>query len=60
MKKYLSTVVALFVAIAPASFAQPRGNAPAAGDKPAESADNTPVLSVKSGLYGVSQNDKDW
>ena len=62
MKKYLSTVVALFVAIAPASFAQPRGNAPgpAAGDKPAESADNTPVLTVKSGLYGVSQNDKDW
>ena len=61
MKKYLSTVVALFVAIAPASFAQPRGNAgPAAGEKPAESAEKTPELTVKPGLFGVSQNEKDW
>ncbi len=58
MRQFLIPVVALMMAAAPAAFAQ-RGNAKTDAEKPAAE-EKTPALSVTSGLYGVSQNEKDW
>lgn len=58
MKHFLIPVVALMLAAMPAAYGQ-RSNAKPEAEKPAE-AEKTPELTVTSGLFGVSQNEKDW
>ncbi|MBQ8021460.1 MAG: zinc-dependent metalloprotease [Bacteroidales bacterium] len=60
MKKSVIALVALMMAAGPVAFAQ-RAGAPAKPDPDkTEEKDAAPALTVKPGLFGVSQHEKDW
>ena len=63
MKKMILAAVALFVAIAPASFAQrpaPRGDKKPDTEKKEEAEKPAPELKVTAGMVGIAQHEKDW
>ena len=60
MKKAVIAFVALMMAAGPVAFAQ-RSGAPAKPDPDkTEEKEAAPALTVKPGLFGVSQHEKDW
>lgn len=60
MKKAVIAFVALMMAAGPVAFAQ-RAGAPAKPDPDkTEEKEAAPALTVKPGLFGVSQHEKDW
>ena len=60
MKKAVIAFVALIMAAGPVAFAQ-RSGAPAKPDPDkTEEKEAAPALTVKPGLFGVSQHEKDW
>ncbi len=60
MKKAVIALVALMMAAGPVAFAQ-RSGAPAKPDPDkTEEKEAAPALTVKPGLFGVSQHEKDW
>ena len=60
MKKSVIALVALMMAAGPVAFAQ-RAGAPAKPDPDkTEEKEAAPALTVKPGLFGVSQHEKDW
>ena len=62
MRKVLYAAVAVMMATATLSVAQPRGGRPGKPDaeKPAEAEKPAPELKVTPGLFGVANHEKDW